>query len=204
MTDTISKGLDPLHSASQEFVWRVVRRLLPQKGPARVLDLGCGPGIQARAIMQMGFEVVGADVSAEAVEMARRAVPKGKFYVASVYDLPWTELDQRFDFVLALEVIEHLYYPRRLIKAASRCLRPGGTFIMSTPYHGYAKNLAISILNIWDDHFNIFDDGWHIKFFSPRTLRRLVEEENFVDIRFIYSGRLPFFWKSMACSAKKP
>jgi len=138
------------------------------------------------------------------VELARRAVPESRFFLADLYDLPWGEFGGSFDVVLSLEVIEHLYYPRRLLKAAARALRPGGTFILSTPYHGYFKNLATSLLNRWDARFSVRDDGWHIKFFSPRTLRRLVEEESFVDLRFRYGGRLPLFWKSMVCRGRKP
>jgi 2-polyprenyl-3-methyl-5-hydroxy-6-metoxy-1,4-benzoquinol methylase len=173
-----------------------------REGP--VLDLGCGPGIQARAIADLGNEVVGIDVSEEAVEIARRRVPEGRFFTSDIYALPWAELDHGFDVVLAMEVIEHLYYPRLLFQAARRCLRPGGTFILSTPYHGYAKNLAISILDKWDGHLNALADGWHIKFFSPRTLRDLVEEEGFGDTRFRFGGRVPFFWKSMVCRCRRP
>jgi 2-polyprenyl-3-methyl-5-hydroxy-6-metoxy-1,4-benzoquinol methylase len=204
VTDTASKGLDPAHSSSQPFLWPIVRSLLPQKKMVRVLDLGCGPGVQARAVAEMGHEVVGIDVSEEAVEIARHAVPGGRFIVADVYDIPWAELENAFDVVLAMEVIEHLYYPRRLLRAAHRCLHQGGMFILSTPYHGYAKNLATAILDKWDNHFNIFEDGWHIKFFSPRTLCRLIEDEGFVDTRFHFGGRVPFFWKSMVCCCLKP
>ena len=65
-------------------------------------------------------------------------------------------------------------------------------FILSTPDHGYAKNLVMAILDKWDNHFNIFEDGWHIKFFSPRTLCRLIEDEGFVDTCFRFGGRVPF------------
>ncbi|HBL25193.1 MAG TPA: SAM-dependent methyltransferase [Deltaproteobacteria bacterium] len=203
MISAISQGLDPKHSASQAFLWPIVRDFLPRLDKARILDIGCGPGNQARSLADLGYDVVGIDISAEAVAEAQRHVPEGCFHVADVYDLPCSVLEGKFDVVIALEVIEHLYHPGRLLQAADGCLRPGGTLILSTPYHGYAKNLSISILGRWDAHFNTREDGWHIKFFSPRTLRSLIENEGFVDIRFRYGGRLPFFWKSMACRARK-
>lgn len=152
----------------------------------------------------MGFEYVGVDLSAEAVEKAGRICPEGRFLVADILDLSGDEFPAPFDMVLAAEVIEHLYHPRRLLQIARRCLRPGGTLILSTPYHGYAKNLAISILNGWDRHFTVLADGWHIKFFSPRTLRRMLGEEGFVDVRFRFGGRLPVFWKSTVCTCRRP
>ncbi len=125
------------------------------------------------------------------------------FICSDIYNLPWNEIDEKFDVTISIEVIEHLYYPRSLIQAALRSLKPGGTFVLSTPYHGYLKNLFLSLLNKWDNHFNVLEDGWHIKFFSTYTLRKLLYEEGFIDIEFCFGGRLPFLWKSMICRASK-
>jgi hypothetical protein len=45
--------------------------------------------------------------------------------------------------VIALEVVEHLFYPKKLFEQSYQLLRTGGYLILSTPYHGYLKNLAI-------------------------------------------------------------
>ena len=82
----------------------------------------------------------------------------------SVYDDP-TSLDvHRFDAVTSTEVIEHLFSPRSLPRFAARVLLPAGYLILSTPYHGYIKNLALSITGKWDRHFSPLWDGGHIKF----------------------------------------
>jgi len=199
----VSKGLDPEFGASQAFLWPIILPFLPPTR-SRILDLGCGSGGRARVLADLGHEVVGTDVSLEAVEIARRNVPEARFLTADINDFPWETLREHFDIVMSLEVIEHLYYPRRLLSAAALCLRPGGVLILSTPYHGYLKNLALSLLGLWDRHFGVHDDGWHIKFFSPRTLRRLVEEAGFADLEFRFGGRLPLLWKSMVCRGRKP
>jgi 2-polyprenyl-6-hydroxyphenyl methylase/3-demethylubiquinone-9 3-methyltransferase len=74
---------------------------------------------------------------------------------------------------------------------------------MSTPYHGYLKNLAISLVNGWDRHFEVHRDGGHIKFFSKRTLGRMAEEVGFGRQKFYGVGRLPWLWKSMILVAMK-
>lgn len=166
----------------------------------RVLDLGCGNGSLSHRIAQQGYEVVGVEDSEQGVAIARQTFPDCHFIHASVYELPFAELENSFDIVLSAEVIEHLLYPRELVRAAKKCLKPNGHLIVTTPYHGYLKNLVLALLGKMDQHFDPLWDGGHIKFFSVSTLRELLATENYTDIQFKFSGRVPFLWKSMLCS----
>lgn len=167
----------------------------------RVLDLGCGNGSLSHLIAQQGYEVVGVEDSEQGVAIARQSFPDCHFIQASIYDLPYAELENSFDIVLSVEVIEHLLYPRELVRAAQKCLKPNGRLILTTPYHSYLKNLVLAISGKMDKHFTSLWDGGHIKFFSVATLRKLLETENYTDIHFNFSGRIPFLWKSMLCSS---
>lgn len=109
----------------------------------------------------------------------------------------------RFDAVVSSDVIEHLYRPAALIETAAAMLKPGGYLIIGTPYHGYLKNLAISILGKWDSHHGVHWNGGHIKFFSERTLHRLVVEHGFEQTQFHFFGRMPWLWKHMICVARR-
>lgn len=109
-----------------------------------------------------------------------------------------------FDLVISTEVIEHVYAPREWAKGCLRALRPGGRLICTTPYHGYVKNLAISLLGRWDFHVDPLWDGGHIKLWSPRSLSRLLTEAGFVNLKFRGAGRLPFLWMTMIVSAEAP
>jgi 2-polyprenyl-6-hydroxyphenyl methylase/3-demethylubiquinone-9 3-methyltransferase len=127
---------------------------------------------------------------------ARKLCPDVRFEVASVYDDIASRFGQ-FDAVVSLEVIEHLYDPRAFVGRVRECLRPAGLFILSTPYHGYLKNLLIALGGKFDAHVSPLWDGGHIKFWSRRTLTALLEEEGFRVVAFIGAGRLPYLWKSM-------
>lgn len=166
----------------------------------RVLDLGCGNGSLSQKIAQQGHEVLGVEDSASGILFAPENVPECRFMQASIYNLPYTELESAFDIVLAAEVIEHLLYPRELLRSAKRCLKPGGSLILTTPYNGYWKNLALAFLGKTDLHYTALWDGGHIKFFSVATLTQLLQEEGFTQIHFKFAGRVPYFWKSMLCS----
>ncbi|MFX7844634.1 methyltransferase domain-containing protein, partial [Acinetobacter baumannii] len=94
------------------------------------------------------------------------------------------------------EVVEHLYDPRELARYAFAALRPGGVLLMSTPYHGYVKNLMLSVFNRWDRHLDPHWHGGHIKFWSRATLARLLREAGFSVEAFAGVGRVPYLWKS--------
>jgi len=74
--------------------------------------------------------------------------------------------------------------------------------IVSTPYHGYLKNLALAVTGKLDAHFTALWDGGHIKFFSRSTLEQMLREEGFDVQAFVGAGRWPFLWKSMLMKAR--
>jgi len=196
---------DTLTSAHHLFLMSPLLSLLPQQTDfvgekLRILDLGCGNGSLSHAIAQQGYEVVGVEQSELGVTIARRSFPNCYFIQASIYDLPNAELQNAFDAVISVEVIEHLLYPRELVRVAKKCLKPDGCLILTTPYHGYWKNLVLALSGKMDKHLTVLWDGGHIKFFSVNTLTTLLQEEGFTDIQFKFAGRLPQLWKSMLCS----
>jgi 2-polyprenyl-3-methyl-5-hydroxy-6-metoxy-1,4-benzoquinol methylase len=195
---------DSAFTCAHDFLIKPLLSMLPKSSgrqKIRVLDLGCGNGCLANLLAQQGYEVVGVEESASGVDIAQKAFPDCDFIKGSIYDLPPSITNNAFDVVISVEVIEHLYYPKELVKAAEKCLRPGGQLILTTPYNGYLKNIAISVAGKMDKHVTALWDGGHIKFFSVKTLRTLLETEGFEDIQFKFTGRAPFLWKAMLCSS---
>ncbi len=150
----------------------------------------------------MGWTVVGVDPSASGVAQANAAHPELRIEQGSSEEALAARFGT-FPIVVSLEVIEHVYAPRRFVRAIHELLEPGGLAVISTPYHGYWKNLALAVTGRLDAHFTALWDNGHIKFWSFRTLRLLLEECGFRDIRFKRVGRLPAFAKSMIATARK-
>lgn len=172
------------------------------QGGSRVFELGCGNGSVANELHRLGFEVQGIDYSESGIRVAREAYPHLNLNVGSVYD-DLASTYGKFPFVLSLEVVEHLFFPRKFAKNAHDLLASGGTAIISTPYHGYWKNLALALSGKMDAHFTALWDGGHIKFWSVKTMKLLLEEAGFVDVRFFRVGRVPVLAKSMIVVAHK-
>ncbi len=203
---------------SREFLWSTgdapeshgyiaepVVRVLRAAGARTVLDLGCGNGALTAVLAREGFETLGADASESGVRIARTRHPGLRFDVIDLAAglLP-DELRNRFDAVVAVEVIEHLLLPRMLFVGALQALRPGGTFVVTTPYHGYFKNLALALVDGFDAHWHPLRDYGHVKFFSPRTLGALFAEFGLRDIQWRSAGRIAPLAKSMIFSGTKP
>lgn len=174
---------------------------LPSYPKPRVLDLGCGNGSLSHLIAQQGYEVVGVEESESGFKFARFNFPDCHFIQASIYELPYATLEKSFDIVISSEVIEHLFYPRELIRAAKKCLKPNGHSILTTPYHGYLKNIVLALSSKMDEHFTVLWDGGHVKFFSLATMTALLKSEGFINLNFKFAGRFPYLWKSMLCSS---
>ncbi|MEH2374711.1 class I SAM-dependent methyltransferase [Nostoc sp.] len=175
--------------------------ILEHKTKLRILDIGCGNGSLSNLIAHQGYEVVGIEESESGVKLANQTFPNCRFIEGTIYNLPYAQLGEKFDIVIAAEVIEHLFYPKELLRNAKKCLKQNGRLIITTPYHGYLKNLMLAVSGKMDKHFTTLWDGGHIKFFSVATMTALLETEDYTNIKFKFAGRFPYLWKSMLCSS---
>lgn len=170
-----------------------------------ILDVGCGNGSMAGYFISKGFNVYGTDASLSGINHARKKYPNRFFLQDLSSDGLPAELEGiKFDTIISTEVIEHLYDPRKYLKFCKEVLlkNGGGEFIISTPYHGYLKNLVMAITNKLDNHFTALWDGGHIKFWSRKTLTTALQEQGFRVVAFKGSGRIPYVWKSMVIKAR--
>jgi SAM-dependent methyltransferase len=200
---TISIGVDGSSAGEQchhRYIYPCIRALLPHRKTLSILDAGCGGGFIAAQLAAMGHQVVGIDSAPGEISAAKSMYPAVRFELASVYD-DLTNLmpPGGWDLIVSAEVIEHLYSPRDFLRNVHKHLHRAGSLILSTPYHGYLKNLALSLLDQWDHHHGVDWDGGHIKFFSPKTLTVMLRETGFGEPAFRNAGRVPWLWRSIVC-----
>lgn len=171
----------------------------------RILDLGCGNGSLANKLIQLGYDVYGVDASLSGIEIAKKSNPARFFHLnLSTSDIPDDIMGLNFDMIISTEVIEHLYSPEMFIELCARILENSEhqEIILTTPYHGYLKNLFLAIFDKWDHHLNPLWEGGHIKFWSKKTITKLLNLHNIDVLNIVGCGRTLYLWKSMLIHAK--
>jgi 2-polyprenyl-3-methyl-5-hydroxy-6-metoxy-1,4-benzoquinol methylase len=124
--DDTEPGVVALHEKRYAFA-------LPWCRGKEVLDVACGVGYGSALLASGSARVVGGDVDGESIEYARTryGAPNVEFQVLDAMALPFA--DAAFDVVCSFETIEHLPDRDAYLREVARVLRPGGTYLVSTP-----------------------------------------------------------------------
>lgn len=150
--------------------------LVPASPPMKVLDIGCGTGLNAGGIAAKGHEVWGVDISPVAIERFRARGYRGE--VCNLGDgLPFSE--HSFDLVFSSEVIEHVADTESFLADIFRVLRPGGILVMSTPNSAF---WIYRLFGLFGKTVSELQHPGHIRFFSKASLVRLVTHAGFASV----------------------
>jgi 2-polyprenyl-3-methyl-5-hydroxy-6-metoxy-1,4-benzoquinol methylase len=160
-----------------------------EQQPLRVLDVGCGEAQLTAAIARAGFTVVGIDVAEEPLRRARKLHTEIDVRLVPV-DRAWPLQDASFDVVWAGETIEHVTDTAAWLSELRRVLRSGGILLLSTPAHERLTLLGLALSRrCFDRHFDPRSD--HVRFYSRRTLERLLFDFGFEQVELRAAGGLP-------------
>lgn len=139
---------------------------------SRILDVGCGS-----SPVITGFSgAVALDLNEKKLLFMLERCSDNSFVQASGDCLPFG--DKTFNYVLCLEVIEHVPYPTNILQEINRVLEPGGKLIISTPDYGSFAWLIVEKL-----YGILMPKGYkldHYNAFNRRGIIRIVEQNGFV------------------------
>ena len=153
----------------------VMLEMLNRLPASRILDLGCSGGLFAERARAAGHHVTGVDY----MEIPGVRERTDRFFVADLEQGIPEEVGNRYDVVVAGDVIEHLTRPVTLLRDMRRVLRPGGQLLLSVPNfgHWYPRARVASGLFGYDRRGIL--DVTHMRFFTRSTLRRTVRAAGF-------------------------
>jgi 2-polyprenyl-6-hydroxyphenyl methylase/3-demethylubiquinone-9 3-methyltransferase len=100
----------------------------------RILDIGCGGGILSEPLARLGAQVIGADPSQSNIEVAQKHAALADLVIdyRAVTAEALADKGERFDVVLALEVVEHVADVELFVKRCAEMVRPNGLMIAAT------------------------------------------------------------------------
>ncbi len=132
------------------FLMPLLEKEAGSRGFDRILDIGCGSGLQLRRLQRLGREVLGFDISVGLVEKARqkfRRYPHIKLFVADATRIPLD--DASVDCVSSYgEVFSHISNVEGALAEAGRVLKPGGVFAFDIDNKWHA-GLLFSPSELW-------------------------------------------------------
>ncbi len=169
------------------YKWPKIKHLIPTDKKTKLLDFGCGKGTILGEILKVNpsIQATGVDVSQKALDFAKKKYPKTTF--VKINDggrLPFP--DNSFDFITALDVLEHVYDTEATFTELARVLKPNGKILISVPYNGLIKNLFITLF--FFDY--IFDPATpHIRFYTKKSMSKYLMKSNLVPKYWNYHGR---------------
>lgn len=145
---------------------------------ARLLDVGCGAGWFLEVAKERGYIISGLEIGKQLAEFTSKKLG------AQIYTVPLTELPatESFDVITLFDVLEHVNSPRTVLKALRNHLNPGGIGLLFTP------NLDSVGISILQELSSLIMPAEHLFYFTPASLRRMIEETPLDVVEFHTKG----------------
>lgn len=157
----------------------------------RILDLGCGTGHTGKELKKLGLakEVIGVELFEDAAKEAKSNLDR--IIVGNIEEIELPFEKNSFDYILAMDILEHLYDPWRIISTTKKFLKKDGTLIVSIPN---VQNWRLLRDLVFKGEWKYVDQGLldktHIRFFTRKSLLRLFSGAGFTSIEIIPGFRL--------------
>jgi cyclopropane fatty-acyl-phospholipid synthase-like methyltransferase len=199
-----SPNLEP--TRENKKIYKSILQKIKLLKPSSVLEIGSGMGMLGNEIASMGIRYVGVEPDQAQLDLCHSRYPELNVIQGSCYESPQIYALGKFDLVFSTDVIEHLYLPRQLLLFKIAHLTENGSLLVCTPDFGsYWKNILYSITNKWDMVHSPWWDGGHVKFFSKKSLRMLLEEVKFNSFKWstITNVNIPILPMSVICIASR-
>ncbi|RLT97392.1 bifunctional 2-polyprenyl-6-hydroxyphenol methylase/3-demethylubiquinol 3-O-methyltransferase UbiG [Ketobacter sp.] len=177
----------PLHLLNR-FRVQVILDVLQQRGVVdaahsqplngvTALDIGCGGGILSESLARLGAQVTGLDMAENNVAIARQHAASSGLDIRYLHQ-EVDSLDERFDLVFNMEVVEHVANLDAFLAASCQRLAPGGTMFIST-FNRTIRSYLIGIVGA-EYILNLLPRGTHQwrKFVPPANLHTLLKTHN--------------------------
>jgi 2-polyprenyl-3-methyl-5-hydroxy-6-metoxy-1,4-benzoquinol methylase len=169
----------------EDVNWGLLRLWGDRKGND-VLDVGCGFATTSQHIEKLGNRVTGIESSADAVAVARTRISEVIHGDLQNHTLA----GRRFDVIIFADVLEHLAWPIGVLRAYLDLLKDGGSVIVSLPNVGlWSVRLNLLLGRFRYEETGVLDRT-HLRFFTRRSAREMLESTGLEVIRRTYNPGL--------------
>src|SRR3989344_1967503 len=158
---------------------RILDKLIPNNIKT-VLDIGCSSGDLARILKTKNMIVSGVDISPVALDVARPYLNDSFCFDIQLDEWPVKLMGQKFDLIVASEVIEHVFQPSDLLEKVKLLIGKGGCLIITTPNFLFWKNRFKMLFGKFRYEQKGLLDFGHIRFFTLKTAIEIFNKTGFI------------------------
>ncbi|MCD6460987.1 class I SAM-dependent methyltransferase [bacterium] len=189
----LKKRVNPAHLKKQIIVEKrraekIMNLLAKKLKGLKVLDVGCGLGTLVNMLTQEGADVVGVDINLTGRQIFEINIQQMDF---NKEPLPFQ--DAAFDIVICADVLEHTFYPKKLLAEISRVLKKTGEVIISYPNEYNIENRLKVLLGLQLGVSHSIDSYAHHFFVPPKLFKKFLNQR----FKIIATSKLFFSWKTL-------
>lgn len=176
--------------------------LFPNLGGAKILEIGCGGGFysmvasQRHPKFQISSDFTPICVKAVKANLKKNGVENSEALISDALHLPFK--DESFDFIICIDLIEHISDDAGLLAEVKRIIRSPGALVLATQ-NSYSLNY---LLEAFLQRCILKNSGWmgwdttHIRFYNPKKLKVLLQKFDFTIINYAGTYFVPYFFGS--------
>ncbi|MEK7557030.1 MAG: class I SAM-dependent methyltransferase [Patescibacteria group bacterium] len=161
----------------------------------RILDVGCGAGVMDRFLRNLGHTVIGLDIFSDG------NTSHEENFIQCDINGTWPVAEKSFDYVVCLDVPEHMYSPPHVLQQSQRVLKEEGRLVFGVPNHFDLRNRLHMLTGkgiIHWDNVQYGEKAWnyaHVRFFNLKDLLQMFAEyrwyPEFMQFNFQAGGIIP-------------
>lgn len=176
------KKIGKIHTKTGYYIperLKVVASMIPEENrKIKVFDMGCGEGTLGMLLREKFRDVytMGCDIAEKTVELA------APFYDRTVQlDIESDNIEDKlgretFDYIVCVEILEHLMYPDRALRKLKSFLSKDGHMIVSFPNIAWWKYRLMLLKGRFPEESRLYHHAEHLHDFTMHTFRKLLED----------------------------
>ena len=169
--------IDHLYKDSIPKRLNLVNSFIKLDGDVKILDVGCGEGSLGKLLKQNygnHIHITGIDISEKALEMASNYYDETHRIDLENDDISENFNQTNFDYIVCVEVIEHLFYPDKLLIKFKDMIKGTGYLITSFPNFAFYKYRVECLKGIFPEEQHLYNDLEHFHYFTMPSFNTLL------------------------------
>jgi len=183
----------------------IAQSMMELRNKKKILDIGCGGGGLGKLLRQKfgnNVYLVGIDISEAALQMASKYYDKTMQMNIDEDSFDNDILNDKFNYIVCLEVLEHIIMPENVLNKLKKLLASDGMFIISFPNFAFYRYRWEVLKGNFPDGQHLFHDAEHIHYWTFHSFKKFLNKNGLKIINYELDFDMPLIMKLLPSSIK--